>query len=246
MLGVVALRKNRPFGGRRRDDALLDVEVAGEALSLHCSGVLWWPAERMLVVSDLHFEKGSSFARRGVFLPPYDTAVTLDRLAAAIDLFDPARVIALGDSFHDADGAARMPLNLQTQLAMLQIGREWIWISGNHDPNASNGLFGDCADEVAVGALTFRHEPSSGLVMGEIAGHLHPQGRIRRHGRSVRRACFAGDGTRLVMPAFGALTGGLNVLDDAWNGIFADGAFNAYMLGADRIYPIASARLRSG
>lgn len=244
MPSVSGLLKTRAAGERRAIGDRLDVEVAGEHLCLHASGTLWWPVERTLVVSDLHFEKASSFARSGVFLPPYDTAVTLDRLASLIDKFDPLRVIALGDSFHDGEGAVRMTFNLQTQLAMLQIGREWIWISGNHDPEASNGAFGDCVDAVAIRSLTFRHEPQPGLVMGEIAGHLHPSGRIRRHGRSVRRPCFAGDGTRLVIPAFGALTGGLNVLDEAWGDIFGGRDFQAYMLGDEKIYPIAAGKLR--
>nr|WP_248304751.1 ligase-associated DNA damage response endonuclease PdeM [Breoghania sp. L-A4] len=231
-------------GSARRKGELLGVSVAGEDLGLHSSGTLWWEAERTLVVADLHFEKGSSFARHGVFLPPYDTAVTLDRLADLVDTFDPARVIALGDSFHDEEGAARMPINQQVQLAMLQLGREWIWMTGNHDPKASNGVFGDHAHTLTIRSLTFRHEPSAELVMGEVAGHLHPFGRIRRHGRSVRRPCFASDGARLVLPAFGSLTGGLNVLDDAWSGLFADDGFTAYLLGDDRLYPIAARKLR--
>lgn len=231
----------------RRQSAGVDwyeVDVAGERLTLHLSGALWWEAEQTLVVSDLHLEKASSYAQRGVMLPPYDTAVTLDRLAAVMEHFQPARVISLGDSFHDEDGAMRMSLACQTRLAMLQLGREWIWISGNHDPRGSAGLFGDHTQEAEFGSLVFRHEPTSGMVMGEIAGHLHPVGRIRRHGRSVRRTCFAGDGTRLVLPAFGSLTGGLNVLEDAWTPLFESADFLAYLIGEDRIYPIPSYKLR--
>lgn len=244
MLGASARRAASSATERPGIGDRVTISIAGEELCLHSSGTLWWTSERTLIVSDLHFEKGSSFAKRGVFLPPYDTAVTLDRLAALVDQFDPVRVIALGDSFHDPDGAERMPIALQTQLAMLQIGREWIWIAGNHDPQASRGMFGHHVKAARIGALTFRHEPQPGLVMGEIAGHLHPLGRIRRHGRSVRRACFAGDGTRLILPAFGALTGGLNVLDEAWSEIFAGGDFKAYLLGDQRIYPIAAGKLR--
>ncbi len=231
-------------GNARRKGELLGVCVAGEDLGLHSSGTLWWEAERTLIVADLHLEKGSSFARHGVFLPPYDTVETLDRLADLVDMFDPARVIALGDSFHDEEGAARMPINQQVQLAMLQLGREWIWMTGNHDPKASNGVFGDHAHELTIRSLTFRHEPSPDLVMGEVAGHLHPYGRIRRHGRSVRRPCFVSDGARLVLPAFGSLTGGLNVLDEAWSGLVAGDSFTAYLLGNDRVYPIGARKLR--
>lgn len=235
--GATALRRNATSTDWHA------ISIAGESLTLHLSGTLWWEAERTLVVSDLHLEKASSFAARGVLLPPYDTAVTLDRLAQVIDRFRPARVISLGDSFHDPDGAMRMPLASQTRLAMLQLGREWIWISGNHDPRASNGLFGDHQSEARIGPLSFRHEPSAETVSGEIAGHLHPVGRIRRHGRSLRRSCFAADADRLVLPAFGALTGGLNVLDSAWSRVFA-GAFHAFLLGEERIYPIPAHKLR--
>ncbi|PTW62105.1 putative phosphoesterase [Breoghania corrubedonensis] len=221
-----------------------EIYVAGELLTLHLSGAVWWEAERTLIVSDLHLEKASSYATRGVMLPPYDTAVTLDRLAAVIDHFEPARVISLGDSFHDGEAAARMSMVNKTRLAMMQLGREWIWISGNHDPEASAGLFGEHTDEADFGALVFRHEPLADMVLGEIAGHLHPAGRIRRHGRSIRRPCFAGDHTRLVMPAFGALTGGLNVLEEPWDPLFDDLGFTAYMLGEDRIYPIPAHKLR--
>lgn len=221
-----------------------EINVAGEMLTLHISGALWWEAERTLIVSDLHLEKASAYARRGVMLPPYDTEVTLDRLAGVIDHFQPARVISLGDSFHDEGAAARMSLVNQTRLAMMQLGREWIWISGNHDPKASAGLFGDHTDIADFGSLVFRHEPLPDMVMGEIAGHLHPVSRIRRHGRSIRKPCFAGDATRLVMPAFGALTGGLNVLEEPWAPLFSSTDFTAYMIGEDRIYPVPSHKLR--
>ncbi|WP_321338580.1 ligase-associated DNA damage response endonuclease PdeM [Breoghania sp.] len=221
-----------------------DVTVAGEVMTLHISGALWWESQRTLIVSDLHLEKASSYARRGVMLPPYDTAVTLDRLATVIDHFQPARVISLGDSFHDGEAVARMTMGDQTHLAMMQLGREWVWISGNHDPEASSGCFGDHCEEIDLAGIIFRHEPLEDRVMGEIAGHLHPAARVRRHGRSLRRRCFAGDGTRLVLPAFGALTGGLNVLEEAWDEIFPSDAFTAYLIGDDRIYPIASNRLR--
>lgn len=243
MLGAAARSRSRTTSVRNREE-LHEISVAGERLVLHPGGILWWEAQRTLVVSDLHFEKASSFARRGVFLPPYDTAVTLDRLSAYIHGLEPKRVISLGDSFHDPDGAARMPLDLQTQLAMLQIGREWIWITGNHDPHGSAGRFGDHVEEHVIAGLTFRHEPREDAVEGEIAGHLHPVGRIRRHGRSVRRACFAGNLSRLVMPAFGALTGGLNVLDGPWREIFPTGDFTAYLMGEQRIYPISAYKLR--
>ena len=220
-----------------------DVEVAGEELALDPGGAVYWPAMKALLVADLHFEKGSSYARRGVFVPPYDTAATLNRLAALVARLEPELVIALGDSFHDPEGSARMPEPYRVALAALQAGREWYWIAGNHDPEPPEGVGGDALTELAIGGLTFRHEPRTGSAPGEFAGHLHPCARLRRRGRSVRRRCFATDGTRMVLPAFGALTGGLNVLDEAWAGVFEGRCFEAWMIGRERLYRIAGKRL---
>lgn len=221
-----------------------DIQVNGQLVGLHDSGCLWWPDESTLVVADLHLEKGSSYARRGVMLPPYDTAVTLEKLAAVIDAFDPARVICLGDSFHDRDGSDRLPPAYRAMLASLQLGREWLWVTGNHDPVAPVRLCGESIDEASIGTLVFRHEPrSSGNVQGEVCGHLHPAGRVRRFGRSIRRPCFATDGTRIVLPAFGALTGGLNVRHEAFSPLFERKKFSAFLLGDNRLYPFTASRL---
>lgn len=219
------------------------MEIAGEDLAFDPSGVLIWPSESALIVADLHLEKGSSHAERRIFLPPYDTAATLAGLAAAITRYDPKIVICLGDSFHDRRADSRIAASDRDTIAGLQTGRSWFWISGNHDPQAPVGLGGEPCEELGFGRLIFRHQPTPGPTPGEIAGHLHPSGKIRNRGRSVRRRCFAGDGTRLVLPAFGAFTGGLNVLDQAWTGIFTGRRFNAYMLGDERIYPIPARAL---
>ncbi len=214
-------------------------EVNGERLVLDCAGALWWPAERTLVVSDIHFEKGSSLARFGALLPPYDTRTTLRRIASLMERYRPERVIALGDSFHDGEGADRLDTDDRTALMGL-IGRtDWIWIEGNHDPEPPAWLGGSVHGEVAIGGLVFRHAPQRAGQPGEIAGHLHPCATVSLRGRSLRRRCFASDGTRLVMPAFGAYAGGLDVDDDAIAGLFAD-AFAAYMLGGRRVYAIAA------
>jgi DNA ligase-associated metallophosphoesterase len=177
-------------------------------------------------------------------LPPYDTAVTLEKLAAVIDAFDPARVICLGDSFHDPDGSDRLPPAYRAMLASLQLGREWLWVTGNHDPVAPVRLCGETIDEAAIGGLVFRHEPlEEGNGPGEVCGHLHPAGRVRRFGRSIRRPCFATDGNRLVLPAFGALTGGLNVRDEAFSPLFERKRFSAFLLGDNRLYPFTASRL---
>jgi DNA ligase-associated metallophosphoesterase len=207
-------------------------------------GALWWADERLLIVADLHLEKGSSFARRGQLLPPYDTRETLARLARLIERFTPATVVALGDSFHDVDGPVRMATGDRGVLARLQLGRTWIWIAGNHDATAPEALAGDYVDQLAIGRLVFRHEPARATAVGEIAGHLHPAARVWARGRSVRRRCFIGDGERLILPAFGAYAGGFNILDKAFAGIFARTP-TAFVLGNDRVYPVRRAGLRA-
>jgi hypothetical protein len=215
------------------------ITVNGEELVLDTAGALWWPGERTLVFADLHFEKGSSYARGGQMLPPYDTRTTLKRMSALIAAHQPERVIALGDSFHDRDAANRLDAEERAILARLSGLTEWIWIAGNHDPEPPAWLGGRVAEEIAIGALTFRHEPLSGSSPGEIAGHLHPCARVTRHGRSIRARCFASDGARMVLPAFGAYTGGLDVREHVLRSLFAD-AFRAYVLGRARVYAVAA------
>lgn len=220
--------------------------IAGERVACDPRGVLYMPDMELLVVSDMHLEKGSSFARRGSLLPPYDTAATLQRLQAVIADYAPKRVVSLGDSFHDGEGAARLPEIFRLRLETLMEGRDWWWVAGNHDPQPPDGLSGRTVQEIAIGGLIFRHEPSSNPAEGEIAGHLHPCARIVQRGRSVRRRCFASDGRRVVMPAFGSYTGSLNVLDRAYHGMFCWENFRAYMLGSSRIFAIAGPLLRPG
>jgi len=218
-------------------------EVAGHELLFDASGVVVWPNESILIVADLHLEKGSSHAERRIFLPPYDTAATLAALTKAIHCYAPKTVICLGDSFHDRRAARRIADGDRETIFRLQAGRNWFWVSGNHDPEAPTGLGGDSCDELGIGNLIFRHEPTAGPTPGEIAGHLHPAARIRGRGRSVRRRCFASDGTRLVLPAFGAFTGGLNVLDPAWSGIFSGRRFTTCLIGENRLFPIPARAL---
>ena len=224
----------------------IEIGLTGETVICDRSGALWLPADRTLVVSDLHLEKGSSFARRGMLLPPYDTLVTLRLLDEAVPRYDPAIVVSLGDAFHDEEAAARMPPLWRDMLLGIMAGRDWIWVAGNHDPSRPAGLPGESLSEVAVGVLSFRHEPSRTKAAGEVAGHLHPGGRIVRRGRSVRRACFITDGDRLILPAFGAYTGALNVLDRAFHGLFRKERLLALMLGDACLYPIAGAALFPG
>jgi hypothetical protein len=212
--------------------------VNGESLVLDAAGALWWPDERTLVFADLHFEKGSAFARSGQMLPPYDTRTTLARMGLLIAHYTPARVIALGDSFHDRNAADRLDDGERESLKGFSRAAEWIWIAGNHDPAPPLWLGGHVCEEMAIGGLVFRHEPSPAPGSGEIAGHLHPCKQVTRRGRTIRRRCFASDGLRLVMPAFGAYAGGLDVRDRAVRMLFGSG-FVSYVLGTRRVYAVA-------
>ena len=213
------------------------LEVAGVELAADPSGVLFHPDGSVLIVADLHLEKGSAFAARGQFLPPYDTAATLMRLALAVARYQPRTVIALGDSFHDGRAGDRMAEGDCARLAALQRGRDWLWIAGNHDPAPPAGIGGDAVAEMRLGALILRHEPSKNAARGEIAGHLHPVARVVSRSGSLRRRCFAGDGERCILPAFGAFAGGLNILDQAYASMFGK-SLSAHVLGRDRIYRV--------
>ena len=213
---------------------------ADVSLVADLSGALYWEAQRLLVVSDLHLEKGSSFAARGVLLPPYDTAATLARLAAVISRHNPRMVIALGDSFHDRDAHQRLCDLDRGAITAMQAGRDWIWIAGNHDPALPSDLGGVIASEVCIGPIAFRHEPSGAF--GEIAGHLHPKARVATRGRATERRCFASDGERAVMPAFGAYAGGLSIRDQAFTKIFGAPDFTAHVLGDNMVHAIVASR----
>ena len=216
------------------------VTIAGVILIADLSGAFVWESERLLVVSDLHLEKGSSFAARGVLLPPYDTVATLSRLGAVIARHDPRTVIALGDSFHDRKAHERLSAGDREAVAALQARRDWVWIAGNHDPALPRDIGGVVASEVAVGEIVFRHEPTGAI--GEIAGHLHPKARVTTRGRTMERRCFASDGMRAVMPAFGAYAGGLSIRDAAFARIFQTSGFMAHVLGDNRMHAISASR----
>lgn len=216
------------------------ITIGGARLELCAEGALYWPDERTLIVADLHLEKASALAPRHL-LPPYDSAATLAALGALCRRLAPRRIIALGDSFHDESGHDRLPETSRRALAALQAGREWLWVAGNHDPAPPVGAGGDAVGEIRFDGLAFRHRPMAGE-SGEIAGHLHPAARVRVRGRAFRRKCFIGDGTRMILPAFGALTGSLNVLDPAFAGLFP-GSYTAWMLGRSHLHAMPARRL---
>jgi DNA ligase-associated metallophosphoesterase len=147
-------------------------------------------------------------------------------------------VVTLGDNFHDRKGSALLPPLFRQSIKDMAKGRDWLWVNGNHDPDGAVGLPGNSVDELHCSGLVFRHEPKPGQANGEIAGHLHPAAVVRRREKSVRRACFATDGTRLVMPAFGVTTGGLDLRHAAMNGLFNRTHLVAHLLGRDRIYSV--------
>ena len=220
------------------------INFMSNTLMLDPSGCLFWQEENLLVVSDLHLEKGSSFAaKKGLFIPPYDTQATLEALALSITHWQPKTVISLGDSFHDDDAARRLPNSYKQHLKQLMQGINWIWVSGNHDPSPPKNLGGTFCKEIQIGNLNFCHEPKLEFSSGEIAGHLHPSAKIRQRGKALRRRCFIGDEKRIIMPAFGAFTGGLNVLNDAYMNLFNARNFTSWMLSGENVFEIEGHQL---
>jgi len=215
----------------------LNIAVNGETLVLDRSGAAWWPRTSTLILADLHFEKGSSYARFGQFLPPYDTRATLLRMAEVIGRRAPRRVVALGDSFHDPFASARLPTQELEMLQHMATSVQMLWIAGNHDPHPPASLGGAVMAEWREGGLIFRHEPRPNAEPGEVAGHLHPCAKVAKYGRGVRRRAFAADANRIVLPAFGAYAGGLDVGDPAISALFG-ARFHAFMLGEERVYAI--------
>ena len=238
-----------PAEDRTGPGAAAALMVNGARLVPDLSGALFWPDQETLVVSDLHFEKASSFAARGHLLPPYDTADTLRQLEAAAARFRPARVICLGDSFHDGGAAERLGGAEAQRLRELTRRHEWIWIRGNHDPEPPADWGGYSVTELSLGALMFRHEAlngtAAGEVMGEVSGHFHPKASVRIRARRLTARCFVTDGRRLIVPAFGAFTGGLDVRSPAISRHFQAG-FTVHMLGRQRVFPFPASALADG
>jgi DNA ligase-associated metallophosphoesterase len=217
---------------------------AGATLEAWPDGVLFWPTARLLAVADLHLEKGSSFAQRSArFLPPYDTRLTLDTLARAIDRLQPATVACLGDSTHDSRAAERIHESDLARLRGLVSGRRWLWLIGNHDPMPPSDWGGEVVLEHRERGLVFRHEGVFGPADGEVSGHFHPVAALSVRGRGLRRRCFVTDGRRLMMPSFGAYTGGLNALDPAIAQLFP-GDYDVLALGRTTVRRLSWRQLR--
>lgn len=208
------------------------------------SGALFWPEERALLVADLHLEKMSSFAKGGQMLPPYDTGMTLTRLEADLHHTGATRLIALGDSFHRDEGTATLQPHDRARLDRMMGHADWVWLAGNHDPRP-HALGGVCGPELAVDGLILAHHPDPERD-GLIAGHLHPAARVHVNGRSTRRPCFVADARMMILPAYGASTGSLNILGPAFHGLLHFGSLQVAMLGRDRVYPVNPRRLVGG
>jgi len=216
------------------------ITVGGQTIVLDHSGVAWLPETEDLLVADLHFEKGSAFAARGqAMLPPYDTAETLRRLEHVIKRIEPKRVVCMGDTLHDLAGEARMSETDRNRLARMVARQDWVWIAGNHDPAPPEGYGGMATTELRVGNLTLRHDvargPDAAIPAGEVIGHYHPKAAVRTRGRRISGRCFATDGRLLILPAFGAFTGGLNACEPAVADLMAQD-FRVFMIGRKGLF----------
>ena len=189
---------------------MVPFSFAGETFVASTDGALFWPSQNALLVADLHLEKSSWFARLGQFLPPYDSHATLTALAAEIERSGATRLYCLGDSFHDAFGCDRLPANARALLTDLTSLLEWTWIVGNHDPGFADHCGGRIEEEVELDGIVLRHEARRDDSRPEISGHFHPKLRLHLKGRQVSRRCFVKSANKIIMPAFGSLTGGLD------------------------------------
>jgi len=209
------------------------------------SGALFVPEFKALLIADLHLEKASNMARRGVHLPPYDTRASLMQLEAVIAQTQPEQLIFLGDSFHDDGARERIDGADLARLRAISERAATVWITGNHDPHPPTDVGGSIAHEVVLGGVTLRHEPKKlGAEDFEIAGHLHPGSAVSQRGRNIHCKCFIADGRRLVMPAFGSFTGGLSISSPPFKNLFLEKNFHVWMLSQRAIYKFPAKRVR--
>ena len=219
------------------------ISLAGLDFIPDLSGALYVPDFQALLIADLHLEKGTSLARRGVHLPPYDTRESLRQLSAVIQSTKPQRLVFLGDSFHDGGARERIDADDLAALRAITSDTATIWITGNHDPRPPTDVGGKIVSEIALGPVVLRHEPQSLRPgMFEIAGHLHPAAAVEVRGHRIRCRCFIADARRMIMPAFGSYTGALSVKSEAFDGLFED--FQVWMIGNQNIHRFAASKVR--
>ncbi|MEM7172805.1 MAG: ligase-associated DNA damage response endonuclease PdeM [Pseudomonadota bacterium] len=216
--------------------------VNGVELIVDISGAVVWPERSLMMVADLHLEKGSAFAVHGRLLPPYDTRTTLNNLLQTIEKYEIKSVVCIGDSFHDERAADRLCPADQDALQALTGRCDWTWICGNHDPAPPENWGGHVAEELTLGPLTLRHEAASNCASGEISGHYHPKAAVRVRQRRLSGRCAISDGRRMILPAFGAYTGGLSVLDSAISDLFPAG-FEVRLLGRNSVFAFPKSAL---
>jgi hypothetical protein len=229
------------------------IHFGAERLMLDPLGAVVWPARRLMAVADLHLEKGSAAAARGSLLPPWDSAATLERLAVLLRRHRPATTVLLGDSFHDRAGSGRLGAAERGRLVQFAAATELVWVLGNHDPEAPTGLPGVAVAELVLDGIAFRHQAVPGGVAAarhEVSGHFHPKASVPTRGATVSRPCFVADARRLILPAIGAYTGGLDVHDPAIAGLFPRGG-RVFLLGQERLFSFpfqgrAGSRLPAG
>lgn len=220
---------------------MVPFSFAGKSFYPSAFGALFWPAQDALFVADLHLEKASWFARLGQFLPPYNSHATLTTLASEVERTGATRLFCLGDSFHDRFGCDRLPASARGLLSALTAKLDWTWIVGNHDPGFADHCGGRIEDEVEIGGIILRHEAVRSDQRPEISGHFHPKLRLHLKGRHVSRRCFVTSATKIIMPAFGSLTGGLDAHHPEILGSVGDNAA-ALVPVSDRLlrFPLAA------
>lgn len=233
------LRNELKINDNTKNNSALQIDFGGEKILFDPAGILIIERVNALVVSDLHLEKGSSFARNRQFLPPYDTVATLKQLKVLVEKYRPDIVVSLGDSFHDDYASKRLDSYALETINYIAKSRQLIWVTGNHDPSAPEHLPGECVNDITYAGIVLRHIPEPNLKGFEISGHLHPCAKIHVRSKTVRRACFVCDRKRLIMPSFGVMTGGLHLGHKAFEGLLKRETLHAYALGRDQIYPIS-------
>lgn len=222
-----------------------EFQFNGERMLADISGALIWPEKNTVVVSDLHLAKGTSFASKGIFLPPYDSIETLSVLNSVLTHYAPDRVICLGDSFHDNEASSRLGPEEKDIIRQFTRLYDWIWITGNHDPTPTPTLGGKITTQTSIANLMFRHITMGGGTKGEISGHFHPKAKIKIKGKKLSARCFISDGTdRLIMPAFGTYTGGLDISHPTIKALFSDN-YMVLILGQRKVFTFPKTVLKN-